>query len=127
MPSNLGAIEGCVGRGAATEFAAFVRERDLQDPEEILANPSSYRHPPRGDQRWAVMNAVVLAAASSITAARWASAWEFLAALRDTYQSGDVALVGARFLVHYRTRGQTPLQPTPAMIGFMALLGLSGI
>ena len=127
VPANLDAIEGCVGRGAATEFAAFVRERDLQDPEEILANPSSYRHPPRGDQRWAVMNAVVLAAASSITAARWASAWEFLAALRDTYQSGDVALVGARFLVHYRTRGQTPLQPTPAMIGFMALLGLSGI
>lgn len=45
----------------------------------------------------------------------------------ETDQSGDVALVGARFLVHYRTRGSTPLQPVPAMIGFMKLLGLSGI
>jgi MoxR-like ATPase len=127
VPSNLGAIAGCVGEGAAREFVEFVSERDLQDPEEILANPASYRHPPRGDQRWAVMNAVVLAAASSITATRWAAAWEFLAALRDNHQSGDVAFVGARFLAHYRTRGSTPLQPVPAMIGFMKLLGLSGI
>ena len=127
VPSNRGAIAGCVGEGAATTFATFVRERDLQDPEEILANPASYRHPPRGDQRWAVMNAVVLAKANSITAPRWAAAWKFLDALRQNHQAGDVALVGARFLVHYRTKGPTPMQPTTEMIGFMRLLGLSGI
>jgi hypothetical protein len=127
VPSNIGAIEGCVGTACATEFATFVREADLQDPEEILANPASYRHPRRGDQRWAVMNAAVLAAANSITPARWAAAWTFLDALRQKHKAGDVALVGARFLAPYRTKGPAPLQPTPEMIGFMPLLELSGI
>ena len=127
VPTNIRAIEGCVGKAAATEFAAFVRERDLQDPEEILARPASYRHPPRGDQRWAVMNSVTLAAANALTPARWAAAWDFLAALRDQHSAGDFALVGARFLAQKRTAGKTPMQPTPAMIGFMEILGLSGM
>lgn len=127
VPANVEAIQGCVGEEAATQFVRFVRERDLQDPEEILANPLSYRHPSRGDQRWAVMNAVVLATANKLTELRWKAAWKFLGDLYDRHSAGDIALVGARVLGPFRTRHAPPLPPTPEMPRFQKLLGLSGL
>jgi hypothetical protein len=127
VPKNSGSIKGCVGEGAAKEFVEFVSKRDLQDPEEILANPASYRHPLRGDQRWAVMNAVVITTANKLSELRWKAAWKFLGDLYDRHSAGDIALVGARILGPYRTRHDPHLPLTPETLRFQKLLGLSGV
>ena len=72
-------LGGCVGDGPAVEFAAWVRGLDLPDPEDLLADPESYRHPARGDQAYAVLAAVCQAAIGRLTPERWQAAWRILA------------------------------------------------
>ena len=112
-------IEGCIEQGPAREFANYCREANLQDPEEILADPSSYRHPERGDLVYATMNSVMLVTKGNLTEPRWRAAWEFLGILHDRHRAADIALVGAWFLVPLRTAGTTlmPLVRQMVLIG----------
>ena len=41
-------IRGAVGDGAGVEFLAWLVEMDLPDPEQVLADPASFRLPERG-------------------------------------------------------------------------------
>src|SRR5437899_650091 len=52
------AVAGCVGPGPATEFLAWLKDVDLPDPEEILANPDKFKLPPRSDRQFAVLASV---------------------------------------------------------------------
>lgn len=47
-------IAGCVGEGAAGEFAAYMRAIDLPDLEEILADPKHCRIPPEPAHKYAL-------------------------------------------------------------------------
>ena len=52
---------GCVGTGAIREYLLWREELDLPDPEELLANPTKYKHPVRGDRAFAILASVVAA------------------------------------------------------------------
>lgn len=94
-------LAGCVGQGAALEFLGWRRSLDLPDPEELLRDPASYRHPARGDQAFAVLAAVAAAVVARPSRERWVAAWEIIA---QAVRAGgpDVAAVAARSLVTVR-------------------------
>ena len=127
VSANLAVIEGCIGKGPAREFATYVREANLQDPEDILADPPSYRHPARGDLAYATMNSVMLVTKGNLTEPRWRAAWEFLGILHDRHRAADVAVVGARFLAPLRTGGTTPMPLVQQMNLFPDILGRANV
>jgi hypothetical protein len=127
ISANLDVIEGCIGKGPAIAFGTYVRDTNLQDPEQILADPSSYRHPARGDLAYATMNSVMLVTKGNLTEPRWRAAWEFLGLLHDRHRAPDVAVIGARFLVTLRTGGTTPMPIVQQMSLFPDILGRANV
>ena len=96
-------IRGAVGDGAGTEFLAWLMEMDLPDPEEVLAEPSSFRLPERGDRAYAALAAIAAAVAAQPTPERWAAGWQVLGATADA--APDIAAVAARVLAKCRPDG----------------------
>jgi hypothetical protein len=117
-------LAGCVGEGAAVEFAAWCSELDLPDPESLLANPQKYRHPLRGDHAYAILAAVAQAARGRLTPQRWQAAWQIMAAAADS-GGADIAAVAVRDLV----RARTPKLPLPIeeLRAFYPLLETAGL
>ena len=74
----LAAAAATVGEAAATEFAAFLRECELPDPESILADPESAPLPERGDILYAAVSAAAAAAISRPTRDRVRAVWVYL-------------------------------------------------
>jgi hypothetical protein len=96
-------ICGAIGEGAGVEFLAWLAEMDLPDPEEVLADPASFRLPERGDRAYAALAAVAAAVASNPTAERWTAGWQVLGLAADG--APDVAAVAARVLARCRPDG----------------------
>jgi hypothetical protein len=117
-------LAGCVGDGAAAEFAAWRAELDLPDPEQLLADPTAYRHPRRGDHAYAVLAAVSQAARARLTPDRWRAAWHVMG---TAAQSGgaDIAAVAVRDLVRARTPALSV--PTEHLSAFYPLLEAAGL
>lgn len=90
-------ISGSVGPGAARELLAWQREADLPDPETVLADPSAFRLPERGDRQFAVLGALAAAVRSNPTKERWEAAFEVVQQA-VAMGSADVAAVAARSL-----------------------------
>jgi hypothetical protein len=117
-------IAGCVGPGAARELLTWQREADLPDPEEILANPSKFRLPERGDRQFAVLSALAAAVNANCTKERWEAAFEIVQKA-VSQGSADVAAVAARSLAQNVPPGVTAL---PAAVGSLApVLSRAGI
>jgi hypothetical protein len=95
---------GCVGSGAAREFATWRRDVDLPDPETLLANPSTYQHSTRGDVVYAVLSSVAQAAVGRLDRERWVAAWTVLSAAAAA-GAVDIAAVPARTLARAYRRG----------------------
>ena len=117
-------MAGCVGDGVGLEFLAWRRDLDLPDPEEVLANPSKFRVPDRGDQAFAVLTAVVSAAVRDLTKPRWLAAWTVLARAADQ-GAKDIAAASAKALAQARKPG-LPL-PKKELQGFIPLLQKGGL
>jgi hypothetical protein len=96
-------IRGAVGDGAGIEFLAWLVEMDLPDPEVVLADPSAFRLPERGDRAYAALAAVAAAVAGNLTAERWTAGWRVLGLAADS--APDVAAVAARVLARCRPEG----------------------
>ena len=107
-------IRGSVGDGAGVEFLAWLVEMDLPDPEEVLANPGSFRLPERGDRAYAALASIAAAVAAEPTPERWTAGWQVLG--RCAEAAPDVAATAARVLAKCRPDG-TPL---PAEIKLFA-------
>lgn len=107
-------IRGAVGDGAGVEFLAWLVEMDLPDPEEVLANPASFRLPERGDRAYAALAAIAAAVAAEPTPERWTAGWQVLGGCAATVP--DIAATAARVLARCRPGG-TPL---PAEIKLFA-------
>lgn len=56
--SKLKTIYGCVGEGTGREFAQFVKEQDLPDPEDVLKHPDNYVGERRVDKLFTTVSAV---------------------------------------------------------------------
>ena len=99
-------IRGAVGDGAGVEFLAWLVEMDLPDPEQVLADPASFRLPDRGDRAYAALAAIAAAVAADPTPARWTAGWQVLGLAADT--APDVAAVAARVLARCRPPDADP-------------------
>jgi hypothetical protein len=117
-------LEGCVGSGPALEFATWLRELDLPDPEKLLAAPGEYRHPARSDQAYAVLSAVAQAAIANLAPDRWLAAWTILAAAAEA-GGADVAAASARRLALAR-KADLPL-PVEQLTAFFPVLEAAGL
>jgi hypothetical protein len=96
-------VRGAVGDGAGVEFLAWLIEMDLPDPEEVLADPASFRLPERGDRAYAALAAVAAAVAADPTPERWTAGWQVLGLVAEA--APDVAAVAARVLARCRPDG----------------------
>jgi hypothetical protein len=87
---------------------------DLPDPEAVLADPSSFVLPARGDRAYAAVAAVAAVVAASPTPQRWTAGWQVLGKAAAT--APDVAAVAARVLARCRPDGV----PLPAEVHLFA-------
>ncbi|MDX2296626.1 MULTISPECIES: AAA family ATPase [Streptomyces] len=116
------ALMGAVGEAAGIELLAYLENLDLPDPDRVLADPSAFALPERGDRQLAFLIAVVAAVQSEPTRPRWEAGWEVLAKAVDAGVP-DVAARAARDLAAMRE----PEWPIPPGIdAFLELLQLAG-
>jgi hypothetical protein len=117
-------IMAAVGEGPASEFLAWLRELDLPDPEELLRDPSSYRHPDRADVAYAVLTAICHVTLARLSPERWLAAWTVLAAAAGQ-GAVDVAAVAARSLARARS-AELPV-PKEQLAAFVPVLEAAGM
>tara|TARA_R100000808_G_C2155439_1_gene167905 strand:+ start:1343 stop:2494 length:1152 start_codon:yes stop_codon:yes gene_type:complete len=117
-------VRGMVG-DPATSFMTFIENLDLPDPELLLADPSMYEHPTRGDKAHVVLNSVVAAVLRKPTAKRWLAASEICRSA--SLQGGhDIACIPAMHLLKNQVSGvEIPdsfieLFPTMEAAGFFS-------
>ena len=115
-------VAGCVGDGAGIEFLAWLADLDLPDPEAVLAEPTTFDLPVRGDRAYAVLTSVAAVVAADPTIDRWAAGWQVMG--RAGEQAPDVAAFAARILVGCRPEG-APTPPEAAL--FLPLLREAGL
>ena len=116
---------GCVGRGAATEFLTWEKNLDLQDPEDLLKKPDSFKVPDRGDKVFAVLSSVVTACRGDMTEKRWLAAWEILGTAAKAGKA-DIAAIPARNLVKARTDKLPIPQDVKEFLPVLTAAGLVG-
>jgi ATPase family associated with various cellular activities (AAA) len=100
-------VAGAVGAGAAAEFLAWRQDLDLPDPEAVLADPTSFRIPDRGDRAYAALAALTAAVIAENTAQRWEAAWIAISAATGKRQA-DLAVTAVRSLIAHRPDGAVP-------------------
>lgn len=115
-------LAGCVGDGAAVELLAWAAERDVPDPEALLADPESFELPTRLDRANAVLDAVVEAVRANPTKQRWQAAWKVLARAA-VLGAPDLAVHIARSLTGLRQRTWDLPPEIEAFRGALASVG----
>lgn len=112
---------GCVGEGPGIEFVNWIRDLDLPDPEEVLANPKSFKLPKRGDQQYAVLSAIAHATISNLNPKRYIAAWEVMAIAAEE-GAVDVACGAAKSLADAFVNDQSLPIPEKQVLPFKDLL-----
>lgn len=112
LDSVLPLVAGNIGEPVAIEFAAFARENDLPDPEDLLAKPESWKPDARRpDQAFAVVTAVATCAVAKDANAkrskkevleRWCAAWRVID--RGMALGKDTVILGAKTLAQRDNR-----------------------
>jgi hypothetical protein len=122
--ARLLAISGCVGAGPARELLVWASDADLPDPEAILADPSQFRLPERGDRQFAVLSAVTAAVVANPTKERWIAGFSVIEQAVDR-GAADVAAVAARALAEH---APADLEGFPPAVATLApVLGRAGL
>jgi hypothetical protein len=116
-------VRGAVGEGAGVEFLAWLVEMDLPDPEEVLADPASFKLPERGDRAYAALASIAAAVAALPTPERWVAGWQVLGRCADT--APDVAATAAMVLAKCRPPDLTEMPPEIKM--FLPLIKNAGL
>lgn len=91
-------VSGTIGQAAAAEFLAYVADLDLPDPEELLADPSKFVAPTRGDRVYAIGASVLAAIKTNNTPERWKAAGKLVAAIADADHSDVAVAIGKRWM-----------------------------
>lgn len=104
-PEDQGALHllltGALGPVGA-EFFTWVKEQDLPNPEEILADPRGFPLPKRQDHLHVYVSMVAGAVIRKPSPQRWEAAWSYL----RRFPPEDIMLLGGRLLVEaYRDQG----------------------
>ncbi len=98
-------VRGAVGPGPGLELTTWLAEADLPDPEALLADPSSFELPARGDRAYAALTSVAAVVVANPTIERWHQGWAVLGRAREV--APDVAATAARALARCRPPGAT--------------------
>lgn len=101
-------VTGCVGPGPALELINYLDQLDLPDPEHLLAHPSTFKLPNRGDHQFSVLASIVSACVQDLTSDRWIAAWTILSQAADQ-GAPDIAASACRSLM----KNMTPDLPLP--------------
>ena len=122
---------GAVGEGAGYEALTYIQNIDLQDPEEILAEPAeNLKLPDRGDQKFAILGSMTAAVERNLTDERWTKAWDILGEAVNQ-DATDVAVVQARTLVEVffkaKADGRTLPPPHDQLNNFTEILQAAGL
>ncbi len=88
-------VNGAVGSGPGLEFATWLDNLDLPNPEWVLDNPDRFVVPNRHDKVYAVVNAVRAAYENNPTVDRWLAFGTVLQAVAEA-GSRDLAVVAAK-------------------------------
>ena len=122
------AVYGLVGEGAGTEFLQWLKEADLPDPADVLADPASVNWGgERPDKVWAILAGVVAhCTAGGGSGQRWKEAWGPLVAAASS-GAPDVAAAVSRELARARPAGVLPPAAAKAFGQFLEQAGLSGM
>jgi len=91
-------VTGCVGEAASLQFFTYIKDMDLINPEDVLANPTGFTLPERSDILYSSLMAVVTAVASKPTKQRWIDAWVILSRVAES-GGKDVVVPPARVLI----------------------------
>jgi hypothetical protein len=91
-------VTGAVGQAAAAEFMAYISDLDLPDPEVLLADPSKFEAPTRGDRVYAIGASVLAAVKNNNTAERWKAAGRVVAAIAEAQHSDVAVAIGKRWM-----------------------------
>ena len=104
-------ISGCVGKGAATSYMAYVIDAGTLDPEVVLADPEGWT-PEAGklDRTIVLVTGIVGCVARDMTADRWEAAWKVLGRCEACNESaagmvGTDLLIGVERSVGARMKG----------------------
>jgi len=93
--------EALIGPAAAPQFLSFLRNMNIPDPEDLLADPMSLKLPKKSDQQFACLEAVGAAVLANPTTARWKAGFQVcIEAARQG--ATDIAAATARHLVKVR-------------------------
>lgn len=91
-------VTGTVGQAAAAEFLAYVADLDLPDPEVLLADPSKFEAPTRGDRVYAVGASVLAAVKANNTDERWKAAGKVVAVIAKADHADVAVAIGKRWM-----------------------------
>jgi hypothetical protein len=94
-------MSGCIGAGAALEYAGWLEEMDLPDPKELLDRPEKAVLPEEDDRMFATLNAVASTALNPLTEKSWKACWKILGKAAECGRV-DLAAVVAGVLVAQR-------------------------
>ena len=120
----LQAVAACVGDAAAQEFAKYVTNLDLPDPETLLENPEGIHWPEnRDDKAFAMLSSVVAAVISKPQPKRWETCWRVLSSAVKAGKD-DLVVVVARTLMRAKpANAKTPVQDLANLTKIFQLAG----
>lgn len=117
-------IAACVGDSAAKEFAAYVSNLDLPDPEDLLRDPSNIVWPDkRDDKAFAMITSVVSAVIARNQPKRWEASWKVLSSANRAGKA-DLVVIVCKTLLKNKPAGAT--QPVTELAELAEILKRAG-
>jgi len=110
-------LNGSVGESATSEFLTYISELDLPNPEDVLANPSKWEVPTRGDRVYAVGAAVLTALKQNMSDERWVGTGKVIAHMAKADHSDVAVAIGRRWM---KMRPNSSVQPDAATLRAIA-------
>lgn len=120
-------VIGAVGAEAGGEYLTYRDALDLPDPEELLADPSSYKPDRRGDHASATLASLVAAVTSTPSKDRWLALWAMLRVHAKLDRGICAPSAGAAFRLLKGYGGQIECAAPRDVAEWLSLLAAAGV
>jgi hypothetical protein len=129
-------LEGSIGEPNAIKFLSWVRDADLPDPEDLLADPSKWKPDlNRDDKTFAVLGSVSAAAVDKKFKdkqylARWVAAWKVVDRTISASGGKDLVVISCRKLAAKENRPKDGLRDQgvrDTVLKLQDVIGASGL